>query len=74
MASFNELPALGWSDMPRRLLNILAILLLARFGLFLYSGWRVRMRFRKLQDEGIVRASTHHSSNYQRMIGLTCGR
>lgn len=58
MESFNELPALGWSGMPRRLLNILALLLAVRFGLFLYNGWRIRMRFRRLQAEGIVSAHT----------------
>ncbi|KAK7721123.1 hypothetical protein SLS64_001418 [Diaporthe eres] len=59
MAPFDKLPVLEWSGMPRRLLNILALLLLVRFGLFLYSGWRVRMRFRKLQNEGIVITPKH---------------
>ncbi|KAI3400528.1 hypothetical protein diail_2727 [Diaporthe ilicicola] len=59
MASSDELRALAWSGMPRRLVNILALLLLVRFGLFLYNGWCIRMRFRKLQAEGIAIPCDH---------------
>jgi cytochrome P450 len=56
MAAYEELRAVSGASVPRRLLNVAALLLLVRFGLFLYNGWRVRMRFRKLQDDGVVRA------------------
>lgn len=55
MASAAELLALACSEIPKRLLNILTLVLLVRFVLFLYNGYRVRMRFRQLQNEGIVR-------------------
>lgn len=54
-----ELQAVWWADVPRRLLNIVALLLFVRFGFFLYNGWHVRMRFRKLQDEGIAIPAEH---------------
>ncbi|KAJ0115467.1 hypothetical protein J7T55_012747 [Diaporthe amygdali] len=59
MAFIDEFRELAWSDIPGRLLNILALVLIIRFGLFLYNGWHIRMRFRKLQAGGIVIPSKH---------------
>lgn len=50
----------AWSGMPRRLLNMFALVLLVRFILFLYKGFRVRARFRQLQKEGIVSSCACH--------------
>lgn len=59
--------ALAWSGMPRRLLNIFALVLLVRFVVFLCNGDRVQMRFRQLQNEGIVSSRAYlHSISGQR--------